>query len=447
MVAPGLPSTERGYFRFGPDLTLYGSLASGRLSADPAEALWDALKGVESAGSTLALPFDPGEVVENLYRERYAPGYHGDGGRAGKLVRRAYYFVRPLLPVALRKHLQRARLRNRLRLPFPAWPVDCTVERFHQRLLALSLKLEPAGEAPFIWFWPDGLPACAVMTHDIETSAGRDFCRELMDANASFGISSSFQIVPEQRYAVPAAFRKMIEERGFEVNVHDLNHDGLLFAERAEFLRRAGRINRYAGEFGALGFRSAALYRNTDWFDQLDFAYDMSVPNVGHLDNQRGGCCTVMPYFIGNLLELPLTTIQDYTLFHILNEYSSDLWKAQVAIIMQEHGLASFIAHPDYLIPRRAMRIYIELLEHLSRLRDEGKLWVPLPREAAAWWRQRSRMTLEYANGAWRVQGEGSDRARIAYAYVDGDSVRYRVSAGSAVPARRPVTTQASGRT
>jgi len=46
---------------------------------------------------------------------------------------------------------------------------------------------------------------------------------------------------------------------------------------------------------------------------------NMSVPNVGHLDAQLGGCCTVMPFYIGDILELPLTTTQDYSLFNILN--------------------------------------------------------------------------------------------------------------------------------
>ena len=30
-----------------------------------------------------------------------------------------------------------------------------------------------------------------------------------------------------------------IRSRGFEFNIHDLNHDGRLYQERAEFLRRA----------------------------------------------------------------------------------------------------------------------------------------------------------------------------------------------------------------
>ena len=62
------------------------------------------------------------------------------------------------------------------------------------------------------------------------------------------------------------------------------------------------------------------MYREQQWFDAFEFSYDMSVPNVAHLEPQRGGCCTVMPYFVGDILELPLTTTQDYSLFHILGD-------------------------------------------------------------------------------------------------------------------------------
>ncbi len=80
------------------------------------------------------------------------------------------------------------------------------------------------------------------------------------------------------------------------------------------------------------------MYRDQEWFDALEFSYDMSVPNVAHLEPQRGGCCTVMPYFVGDILELPLTTIQDYSLFHILGDYSIDLWKEQIDLILRRTG-------------------------------------------------------------------------------------------------------------
>ena len=64
------------------------------------------------------------------------------------------------------------------------------------------------------------------------------------------------------------------------------------------------------------------------------------------------------PYFVGKILELPLTTRQDYSLFHILNDYSIDLWKKQLDLIRKRNGLMSFITHPDYLIEPRARNVY-----------------------------------------------------------------------------------------
>jgi len=86
-----------------------------------------------------------------------------------------------------------------------------------------------------------------------------------------------------------------------------------------------------------------------------------------------------MPFFIGRILELPLTTTQDYSLFHILNDYSLDLWKKQISSITSHNGPVSVIAHPDYLIDRGARGVYVDLLTHVSRLRHEENLWVALP--------------------------------------------------------------------
>jgi len=142
----------------------------------------------------------------------------------------------------------------------------------------------------------------------------------------------------------------------------------------------------------------------------------MSVPNVAHLDPQRGGCCTVMPYCVGKLLELPVTTTQDYSLFHILNDYSIDLWQRQIDLIMEKHGLVSFIVHPDYITNNRERQVYEVLLAHLAKLRAESGLWVTTPGEVARWWRQRMEMRIIEDGDGLRIEGPGKERGRIAYA-------------------------------
>jgi hypothetical protein len=303
--------------------------------------------------------------------------------------------------------------------------VDVTVQRLFRRAMRQALQTSGAARIPFIWFWPDGRESCALMTHDVEGPSGRGFCPELMDLDDSFGIKAAFQVVPESVSGPSDPLIVALRSRGFEVNVHDLNHDGSLFQERHEFLRRAQEINRHARALGSHGFRSGAMYREQSWYDALDVAYDMSVPNVAHLEPQRGGCCTVMPYFVGNILELPLTTTQDYSLFHVLGDYTIELWQQQIEAIAAENGLISFIVHPDYVKEARARRTYVRLLGELAALRDSRRTWIALPADVNSWWRNRDRMKLVRHGGKWVIEGEDAARARVAFASLDGDRVVY----------------------
>jgi hypothetical protein len=153
----------------------------------------------------------------------------------------------------------------------------------------------------------------------------------------------------------------------------------------------------------------------------------MSVPNVAHLDPQRGGCCTVRPYFIGDILELPLTTIQDYSLFNILKTYSLDLWKTQIDLILQKSGLMSFLVHPDYIVAPKARAVYQALLEYLTKIARAQNIWMALPGQVDAWWRQRRQMKLIKHADQWRIAGEGSDRARVAYAKWQDHQIVYEL--------------------
>jgi hypothetical protein len=298
--------------------------------------------------------------------------------------------------------------------------------------LALALKANGQTSIPFIWFWPEGAQSCGMMTHDVEGQSGIDFCDGLMDIDDAHRIKSAFQLIPEGREEQWRRTAARLRGRGFEVNLHDLNHDGRLFADKEAFLRHARRINDYAREFGCEGFRSGAMYREQSWYGAFEFSYDMSVPNAAHLEPQRGGCCTVMPYFVGNILELPLTMAQDYTLFHILNDYSTRLWKEQIRLIRERHGLISIITHPDYLLGPRERDVYIELLRHLAELREQQGLWITLPGEINRWWRNRRQMTLVRSGNGWRIDGPDSGRARVAYATLAGDRLVYSVDGVSA---------------
>jgi peptidoglycan/xylan/chitin deacetylase (PgdA/CDA1 family) len=257
------------------------------------------------------------------------------------------------------------------------------------------------------------------MTHDVETGEGQEFCYRMLEMEEEYGIKSAFELVPEVRYVVSERVLDAIRAAGSEVCVHGLNHDGRLFSSEELFRNRAKAINQYAEKWGAKGFRSPVMYRNPAWYDAYGFSYDMSFPNVAHLDPQRGGCCTVFPFFIGNVLELPLTTIQDYPLYNIIRQDPIEMWTKQMDAIIAKHGLISFIIHPDYTTTPEKQQLYRQLLGLMKKRSEENDVWLALPGEVDEWWRERNAMNFTRENGKWTIEGKGSENATVGYARIE----------------------------
>ena len=76
--------------------------------------------------------------------------------------------------------------------------------------------------------WPEGKKFAFVLTHDVESQHGVDRVKELAELELKIGFRSSFNFVPEGEYTVPRSSR-LADDRGFEVGVHDLHHDGQLY--------------------------------------------------------------------------------------------------------------------------------------------------------------------------------------------------------------------------
>lgn len=134
-----------------------------------------------------------------------------------------------------------------------------------------------------------------------------------------------------------------------------------------------------------------------------------------------------MPYFIGDILELPVTMTQDHTVFHILKTYSLDLWKQQMDIILRHNGLISFIVHPDYIIEAQARDAYKRLLTELDKLKRERNVWIAHPNAVNRWWRNRNAMTLHHDGARWVIDGPDHDKASVAFAHLEGDNVVFEV--------------------
>jgi hypothetical protein len=414
-------SQHRGFFRIGSNLC-YGRVRDG-ITLSAASNI-DAFSAYTAGEGVLGFNFDPDEIIDNFRLERYP---HPEVSGFERLLKKIYYEIRPWTTPGIRREIQRLHAHNWRKLSFPRWPLDTTVESVFRELLKQIMVARNLEKVPFIWYWPNGCSACVLMTHDVETHVGRDFCSQLMDLDESGRIPASFQIVPEDRYEVPSSLLDEIRARTFEIAVQDLNHDGRLFDSEEEFMARVPLINEYGKKFDARGFRAGVLYRKPEWMAALEFSYDMSFPNVAHLDPQRGGCCSVFPYFIGNLVELPVTTTQDYTLFYLLDQRSIALWQEQITKILSHNGLMSFIVHPDYVVEPSTRAVYCELLNYLNQLRTNENLWFCLPREADEWWRARNKMLLKRDGTTWRIEGPGSEHAVLATAELVNGELVYKI--------------------
>ncbi len=341
-------------------------------------AIWSAERGV-------FVPFSLAEAYENYVSERWRAGT-----RRKELTPRQlslFYRLKPLIPRPLQLAARRLLIRWQGLPEFPAWPLDESVARlvrFYARCLLLA---SGSAELPFRWFWPRPHLSALIVTHDVETAEGLQLALEIADLEEERGLRSSFNIVASS-YPIDRGIVRELRDRGFELGVHGLYHDRSMFSGREAFEAQQPALRDAVAMLRAQGFRSPATHRVFEWLGELPVSYDCSVPHSDPFEPQPGGCCSVWPFFIGGVVELPYTLPQDHTLFNLLRHRSIGVWLRQLERIEQLHGLAQVLTHPDpgYLGNSRNRALYVELLDVI---RERSTVWRALPREVAAWWRQR----------------------------------------------------------
>lgn len=308
------------------------------------------------------------------------------------LRNRIYYFLKPYVPWRLRMGVRRWLARWQLEKNRATWPIN-----------------PAAGMRPVDWpGWPNGEKFAFVLSHDVEGPEGLANVRRLAELEMKLGFRSVFNFIPEGSYAVPRELREWLIENGFEVGVHDLRHDGRLFASASGFETKAQRINVHLREWGAGGFRSGFMMRNLDWLHRLDVRYDASTFDTDPFEAQSDGTASIFPFWmsagedhpfrklepvpnnLGGYVELPYTLPQDSTLFLVLREQSPRIWTEKLDWIARCGGMALVNVHPDYVqfegdapSPRKfPISHYSELLKH-ARATHDSTFWQPLPGELA----------------------------------------------------------------
>jgi peptidoglycan/xylan/chitin deacetylase (PgdA/CDA1 family) len=332
------------------------------------------------------VPFDPDEAYANYVLERWRAKVKQRA--LGTRQLQLYYRVKKLLPRTFWLHARRTLMRHTTPPAFPAWPLEDGVDRLLRFAARCLLVAGEKDEASFAWFWPERHRAALILTHDVESEQGLRLALELADLEQERGLHSSFNVVGGD-YPVDLGILKELEQRGFEIGLHGLHHDRSLFSSRSEFERQLPALREAADRFGSVGFRSPATHRVLDWLPELPAEYDCTVPHSDPYEPQPGGCCTVWPFSLDGLIELPYTLAQDHTLFTLLGTRSIQPWLDQVGALEARFGLIQCLSHPDpgYLGDADKRALYRDFLDAVA---DRDTLWKALPRTVADWWRRRA---------------------------------------------------------
>ena len=424
--APTDPSSMRwGEYRLGR-IPIFGRVLGDEHAAERLQgsSRWKAAEAItDGAGNrvasiwrdrdgNVALPFDPGELIENLWSERYVnPG--SATTRLRRISTRIYYEVKPLLPRRLQVAL-RQRFAKLQTASFPRWPIETAMTELSEWLFAEAVRL--AGQpVPWIAPWPNDFQWALVLTHDVETAEGCERITDLRRIERELGLVSSWNFVP-LRYSVSDHTLGDLVAEGCEVGVHGLRHDGKDLQSLRTLRSRLPAIRAHAERWGAVGFRAPATQRRWEWMPLLGFEYDTSYPDSDLYEPTPGGCCSYLPFINESTVELPITLPQDHTVFAILQHRDEALWIEKTEHIRSHGGMALVLTHPDYASDHRVIDGYRALL---SSVKEDPAMWHALPRDVSRWWRRREASWIERSDDDWVIRGPGESDATLRYATTD----------------------------
>lgn len=298
----------------------------------------------------------------------------------------AYYAIKPFVPRPVQIELRRHIARKKTVAFEESWPI-----------------LESAVQKPKHWNgWPNHKQFALILRHDVETQAGQEKVTQLVEVEKELGFRSAFYFIPE-KYKVSSQLRTQLNNEGFEVGVHGLNHDGKLYRSPRIFKQRAKKINRYMREWGAVGFAAPACHHILDWNYALDILYDTSTFDTDPFQPHPSNLNTIFPKWIDHGLfpnpayadhngyvELPYTLPQDFQMFVILQQDNISIWKEKVDWIVKHGGMVHMVTHPDYIcfgneelgMEEYPVEYYQQILRYI-KTRYANRYWHALPKDVA----------------------------------------------------------------
>ena len=234
--------------------------------------------------------------------------------------------------------------------------------------------------------WPEGKSYCVLFTHDVDTQGGFNNICKFSQLESRYGIYSSWHIL-FRHYRLDSARLSELKDQGHEIASHGYNHDTKLsFLEDSQIRKRLEFCRKRSRGYGCWGFRSPALAINHKLLNMLSeyFIYDTSIPDV----ELSGGCGSLFPFFIGNLLEIPLTVPMDATLISLgfSPREILGIWREKINFIKSMGAVAVVTTHIDthFSGNRMMMETYESLISKLSADKDA---WIIRPIDLVNFWK------------------------------------------------------------
>jgi hypothetical protein len=283
-----------------------------------------------------------------------------------------------------------------------------------------SIVVATGRAIPRIAFWRKGKSHALAITHDVETKLGlEDGAGRCADVESKLAVRSTWNI-PSERYPLSSQLLISLASAG-EVGGHDTKHDGRLIFE--SFENKVERVGRCKSRLESLckkevrGFRSPLLQHGRELLGALGkagYMYDSSAPSWEPLSPtslKPHGVGTVFPFFVSEVLEIPVSLPQDHQLIRVSGLATSEAVDELFRVsrwIRGVGGACVLLVHPDYEFGQpENMEEYYRLLE---KFKSDPECEILTLGELAEWWTHRANSRIETRNGHVSIQYGDEDR-------------------------------------
>jgi hypothetical protein len=278
---------------------------------------------------------------------------------------------------------------SRMRPTFPRWPCETALIGYWRRWLSDALAELRLSDGWHMAFWPEGAQCSIVLTHDICNATDLAQVEEICDIEELLGFRSAWYL-PVEDIQVDWQRIHEFQARGFEFGIRGIGSNQKIPGDGKDLRKLKPRQERAIRDHDCHGFRAPSLFRDVSWIGGLDFDFDASFCDTDPFDARPGGTCSVFPFFIGKLVELPITLGRDHTLIQLLRRNPLSTWSLKAHWLANAGAMIHLATEPRYLSIASYGGAYKNLLTEFSDL----KAWHALPSAVASWWRLRDEASL-----------------------------------------------------